>query len=204
MFLCYNSIDEGGDRVPVTILLIAVSLAMDAFAVSVSCGISVPGFGVRQAARVGLWFGLFQFLMPLTGWALGTGVSGCIRAVDHWVAFALLAFIGGRMVAGALEQSCGGEGGRAPSELTRRRLCLLAVATSIDALAVGVTFAFLDVAIAPAVTFIGVITFLCSAAGVKIGNVFGLRYKSKSELFGGLVLVAIGLKILVEHLFFGG
>ena len=107
MFLCYNSIDEGGDRVPVTILLIAVSLAMDAFAVSVSCGISVPGFGVRQAARVGLWFGLFQFLMPLAGWALGTGVSGCIRAVDHWVAFALLAFIGGRMVAGALEQSCG-------------------------------------------------------------------------------------------------
>ena len=81
MFLCYNSIDEGGDRVPVTILLIAVSLAMDAFAVSVSCGISVPGFGVRQAARVGLWFGLFQFLMPLAGWALGTGVSGCIRAV---------------------------------------------------------------------------------------------------------------------------
>ena len=108
MFLCYNSIDEGGDRVPVTILLIAVSLAMDAFAVSVSCGISVPGFGVRQAARVGLWFGLFQFLMPLAGWALGTGVSGCIRAVDHWVAFALLAFIGGRMVAGPRRSSLGG------------------------------------------------------------------------------------------------
>ena len=181
MFLCYNSIDEGGDRVPVTILLIAVSLAMDAFAVSVSCGISVPGFGVRQAARVGLWFGLFQFLMPLTGWALGTGVSGCIRAVDHWVAFALLAFIGGRMVAGALEQSCGGEGGRAPSELTRRRLCLLAVATSIDALAVGVSMAFLQ--------------------HVNIlWRRLGCLFQKRAELAGGLVLIGIGFKILGEHL----
>lgn len=200
MFLCYNSIDEGGDRVPVTILLIAVSLAMDAFAVSVSCGISVPGFGVRQVARVGLWFGLFQFLMPLAGWALGTGVSGCIRAVDHWVAFALLAFIGGRMVAGALEQSCGGEGVRVPSEFTRRRLCLLAVATSIDALAVGVTFAFLRVDILPAVCFIGAVTFVFSFAGVKMGSVFGARYQSKAELFGGGVLIGMGIKILLEHL----
>lgn len=200
MFLCYNSIDEGGDRVPVTILLIAVSLAMDAFAVSVSCGISVPGFGVRQAARVGLWFGLFQFLMPLAGWALGTGVSGCIRAVDHWVAFALLAFIGGRMVAGALEQSCGGEGVRVPSELTRRRLCLLAVATSIDALAVGITFAFLEVSILPAVCFIAATTFLLSCIGVKVGNLCGTRFQSKAELLGGIILILLGLKILLEHL----
>ena len=198
MFLCYNSIDEGGDRVPVTILLIAVSLAMDAFAVSVSCGISVPGFGVRQAAR--LWFGLFQFLMPLAGWALGTGVSGCIRAVDHWVAFALLAFIGGRMVAGALEQSCGGEGGRAPSELTRRRLCLLAVATSIDALAVGVSFAALSVNIWLAAGFICCITFACCLVGHALGRRFGLLLGARAQLCGGAILVAIGVKILIEHL----
>ena len=201
MFLCYNSIDEGGDRVPVTILLIAVSLAMDAFAVSVSCGISVPGFGVRQAARVGLWFGLFQFLMPLAGWALGTGVSGCIRAVDHWVAFALLAFIGGRMVAGALEQSCGGKGGRAPSELTRRRLCLLAVATSIDALAVGVSMAFLQhVNILWAALVIGGVAFAFSLAGGLLGRRLGCLFQKRAELAGGLVLIGIGFKILGEHL----
>lgn len=200
MFLCYNSIDEGGDRVPVTILLIAVSLAMDAFAVSVSCGISVPGFGVRQAARVGLWFGLFQFLMPLTGWALGTGVSGCIRAVDHWVAFALLAFIGGRMVAGALEQSCGGEGGRAPSELTRRRLCLLAVATSIDALAVGLTFAMTNTNAFLPSCLIGVVCAAISACGLFLGKKLSSlpMLNGWAEVLGGVVLLCIGLNILHE------
>ena len=199
MFLCYNSIDEGGDRVPVTILLIAVSLAMDAFAVSVSCGISVPGFGVRQAARVGLWFGLFQFLMPLTGWALGTGVSGCIRAVDHWVAFALLAFIGGRMVAGALEQSCGGEGGRAPSELTRRRLCLLAVATSIDALSVGFTISEYGWFMALVCSLIvAIVTFFICEAGLAIGKKFGTKLSGKASVLGGVILIGIGLEIFIS------
>lgn len=181
------------------VLLIAVSLALDAFAVSVSCGISVPGFGPRQGVRVGLWFGAFQFAMPLAGYALGTGVSGYIEAVDHFVAFGLLAFIGGRMVWDAMGGGCEAAAG-APGDLSARRLCVLAVATSIDALAVGVTFAFLQVDILPAVVFIGCVTFALSALGVKVGNAFGARFRSKAELFGGAVLCLMGVKILLEHL----
>lgn len=181
----------------VEIFLIAVSLALDAFAVSVSSGISIPGFGVKQAARMGLWFGAFQFMMPVAGWLLGSSVSQYIETVDHWVAFALLAVIGGRMAWGSLR---GGEEDEAPADLSARRLCLLAIATSIDALAVGVTLAFLDVPILSSVCFIGVVTFCLSLVGVKAGNVFGCKYKSKAEFVGGLVLILIGLKILLEHM----
>ena len=128
----------------VEIFLIAVSLALDAFAVSVSSGISIPGFGPRQAVKMGLWFGTFQFLMPLLGWLLGSSVSQYIEAVDHWVAFGLLAVIGGKMAWESLRRGCGEED-EAPPDLSARRLCVLAIATSIDALAVGVSMAFMSV-----------------------------------------------------------
>ena len=182
----------------VEIFLIAVSLALDAFAVSVSSGISIPGFGPRQAVKMGLWFGTFQFLMPLLGWLLGSSVSQYIEAVDHWVAFGLLAVIGGKMAWESLRRGCGEED-EAPPDLSARRLCVLAIATSIDALAVGVTFAFLQVRIVPAVSFIGSTTFILSIIGVKVGNVFGTKYKSKAEFAGGLILVIMGVKILLEH-----
>ena len=178
------------------LLILAVGLSMDAFAVSVCKGLSIRGLMPRHAVIVGLWFGAFQALMPAVGWLLGASFTDMISVVDHWIAFVLLAFIGGNMIREALgkdEEDCD------PS-LAPLAMLVLAVATSIDALAVGVTFAFLRVDILPAVTLIGVCTFLISAVGVKVGNVFGARYKSKAELFGGVVLVLIGLKILLEHL----
>lgn len=184
-----------------TILLIAVSLALDAFAVAVSCGISVPGFGLRQALRVGLWFGLFQCAMPLMGWLLGAGVSGYIRAVDHWVAFALLAFIGGRMAAGALEKSCEAAETVPVGRLTTRRLGLLALATSIDALAVGVSMAFMeDVDIRVAAVVIGAVAFGLSVCGGLLGRRLGRLFQRRAELAGGLALIGIGVHILWEHL----
>lgn len=191
-----------GDRVEqaVFLLLIALSLALDAFAVSVSSGVAVPGFGPAQALKLGVWFGAFQFAMPLAGWLLGTGVSAYVEAADHWIAFALLALIGGRMAAGALVQGCGTQARPEPAALTPGRLTALAVATSIDALAVGVSFAFLSVNIGAAVSFIGVITFALSMVGVKVGSLFGAKYKSKAELAGGIILILMGLKILLEHL----
>lgn len=183
----------------IEILLIAVSLALDAFAVSVSSGISVPGFGRRQAVRMGAYFGLFQFAMPLAGWVLGSSVSSCIEAVDHWIAFGLLAFIGGRMVWGARGKE--GEGTRGPEELSCRRLVVLAVATSIDALAVGVSMAFMkDVNILFAALVIGAVAFGLSVAGGLAGRRLGSLFQKRAERVGGLVLIAIGLKILIEHL----
>lgn len=178
------------------LLILAVGLSMDAFAVSVCKGLSIRALMPRHAVIVGLWFGAFQALMPLIGWLLGASFADRIAAIDHWIAFVLLALIGGGMIKEALsreEEDCD------PS-LAPPAMLLLAVATSIDALAVGVTFAFLRVDILPAVALIGVCTFLISAAGVKVGNVFGARYKARAELFGGAVLVLIGLKILLEHL----
>ncbi|MBD5083575.1 MAG: manganese efflux pump [Clostridiales bacterium] len=178
------------------LFILAVGLSMDAFAVAVCKGLSIQALMPRHAIIVGLWFGAFQALMPAIGWLLGAAFADMIAAVDHWIAFVLLAFIGGNMIREAIgkdEEECD------PS-LAPLTMLLLAVATSIDALAVGVTFAFLRVDILPAVTLIGVCTFLISAAGVKVGNVFGVRYKSKAELAGGVVLVLIGLKILLEHL----
>ena len=183
----------------IEIFLIAVSLALDAFAVSVSSGISIPGFGWRQAAKMGLWFGAFQFAMPLLGWLLGTGVSQYIQAVDHWIAFALLAIIGGKMAWEALRSGCGEED-EAVEDLSARRLCLLAIATSIDALAVGVSMAFMQVNIWFAAIVIGVVAFVLSVAGGLVGRRLGCLFQRRAELVGGLVLIGIGIKILAEHL----
>ncbi len=178
------------------LFILAVGLSMDAFAVAICKGLSIRALMPRHAVIVGLWFGAFQALMPAAGWLLGAAFADMIAAVDHWIAFALLALIGGNMIRGALGKD---EEGCDPS-LAPLAMLLLAVATSIDALAVGITFAFLRVDILPAVALIGACTFVISAAGVKVGNVFGARYKSKAELAGGVVLVLIGLKILLEHL----
>lgn len=178
------------------LFILAVGLSMDAFAVSICKGLSIQKLKLRHALIVGAWFGVFQALMPAIGWLLGSAFAETIVAVDHWIAFVLLAIIGGNMIREALGK---GEEDCDPS-LAPAAMVLLAVATSIDALAVGVTFAFLRVKVLPAVALIGVCTFLLSAAGVKIGNVFGSRYKSRAELLGGAVLVLIGVKILLEHL----
>lgn len=184
----------------IELFILAVGLSMDAFAVSICKGLSVPQQKTRHALICGAYFGGFQALMPFLGWLLGIQFQSVITSVDHWIAFILLGIIGLNMV----KESRSREEEATDASFGPKAMLPLAVATSIDALAVGVTFAFLDVSIAPAVSFIGVVTFLCSAVGVKIGSVFGLKYKSKAELFGGLVLIAMGVKILIEHLFFGG
>ena len=181
------------------LILIAVSLSMDAFAVSICKGLSVRKVSLQHAMICGVWFGGFQFLMPALGYFLGDRFAALLTKFGPWIAFVLLALIGANMI----KESFGGDE-QLDDDYSAKAMLPLAIATSIDALAVGVTFAFLEVQIVPAVSFIGLVTFACSAAGVKIGNVFGLKYKSKAELFGGIVLIAMGVKILVEHLFFGG
>ena len=178
---------------------IAVALAMDAFAVSVCAGCALKRVTAVHFLRLSLTFGFFQFLMPVIGWALGLTVRGFIESWDHWIAFALLAWIGGNMIRGGGDDSEDGES-CSVDPTKGRKLLILAVATSIDALAVGVTFAFLQVDIVSAVCFIGATTFSLSCAGVKIGHVFGAKYKARAELFGGVVLILMGLKILLEHL----
>lgn len=177
------------------LFILAVGLSMDAFAVSICKGLSVGRVRPVHMFAAGLWFGGFQALMPFLGWLLGSQFEALITSIDHWIAFVLLAFIGGNMVKESRSEEEHQDGSFSPAAMLP-----LALATSIDALAVGVTFAFLQVDIAPAVSFIGVITFLFSAAGVKIGSVFGAKYRSGAELFGGCVLMLIGLKILLEHL----
>lgn len=178
-------------------LLTAIGLSMDAFAVSVCKGLAIKRLSLKKAAIVGLWFGGFQALMPLLGYFLGTLFEQQIKSIDHWVAFALLAFIGGNMIREALSKK--GEDALDQS-LSFKTMLLMALATSIDALAVGITFAFLQVDILPAILIIGITTFLLSALGVKIGNVFGVKYKAKAEIVGGVILILLGLKILLEHL----
>ena len=181
------------------LLLIAVGLSMDAFAVSVCKGLATQQLRWRHYLIIGAWFGGFQALMPSIGYLLGSTFESYITAVDHWVAFFLLCLIGGSMVKEALSKD--GEAGADNSSFAFRNMLLLAVATSIDALAVGITFALLPgVNIAAAVSFIGATTFLLSAAGLKAGNIFGLRYKSRAELTGGIILILMGGKILLEHL----
>ena len=179
----------------IELLLIAVGLSMDAFAVSVCKGLSVKKVGVKHAALAGLYFGGFQFLMPVIGYLLGFRFESVIENVDHWVAFVLLAFIGGNMIKESF-----GKAEELNEDFGVKTMLLMAIATSIDALAVGITFAFLEVQILPAAGLIGVTTFLLSFVGIYIGNAFGTRYKSKAELAGGIILVLIGLKILLEHL----
>lgn len=177
------------------LFILAVGLSMDAFAVSVCKGLSLGRINVKHMCTAGIWFGGFQALMPFLGYFLGSFFNEFITKYDHWIAFVLLFFIGGKMIREAL-----GDNEQVDASMDVKSMLILAIATSIDALAVGVTFAFLQVSIVPAVTFIGVITFVCSAIGVKIGSIFGYRYKSKAELFGGVILIAIGFKILLEGL----
>lgn len=181
----------------VELFLIAVGLSMDAFAVSICKGLSMQKCTVKKSTIVGLWFGIFQAGMPLIGYILGVQFQELITSIDHWIAFVLLGIIGGNMIKEALSDDDCEE---ADESLDVKTMFGLAVATSIDALAVGVTFAFLGVDIVPAVSFIGICTFTISAVGVKIGNIFGTRYKSKSEFAGGVILILMGTKILLEHL----
>ena len=180
------------------LFVIAVGLSMDAFAVSVCKGLAMPKMNWKGALLVGLYFGGFQAAMPLFGYFLGSSFSLAIRAYDHWVAFILLAVIGANMIKESFskDEECPNP------DLDVKNMVLLAIATSIDALAVGVTFAFLDVRILQAVSFIGCTTFILSVIGVKVGTVFGVLYKSKAEQTGGIILILIGLKILIGHLFF--
>ena len=179
------------------ILILAVGLSMDAFAVSICKGLAVKRIDIKKAAIVGLWFGSFQALMPMIGYFLGTRFSSAIQSVDHWVAFILLSLIGANMIREALSKD--EDAGRDSGSLSFKTMLMLAVATSIDALAAGITFAFLDVNIVGAVSIIGCTTCIISMAGVKVGSVFGTKYKSKAELTGGVMLILLGLKILLEH-----
>lgn len=178
------------------ILLIGVGLAMDAFAVSICKGLSVSKLTWKHALIPAVYFGGFQGLMPLMGWLLGIQFQSLITSVDHWIAFFLLLFIGANMIREAL----GGDEGETNDSFSFLIMITLAVATSIDALAVGVTFAFLEVEIFAAISFIGIVTFVFSVLGIRIGNLFGIRFKSRAELAGGVILMGMGLKILLEHL----
>lgn len=179
-----------------SLFIIAVGLSMDACAVSICKGLAMKKINRKKACIVGLWFGGFQALMPFIGYLLGSQFEQYITAVDHWIAFVFLGLIGGSMIKEALSK----DDESVSDSLDFKTMLPLAVATSIDALAVGVTFAFLQVDIIPAVSFIGIITFTLSAIGVKVGNVFGVKYKSKAELAGGIILIIMGVKILLEHL----
>lgn len=179
-----------------TLLTLAVGLAMDAFAVSICKGLVMREKVLKKGIIVGLWFGGFQALMPTIGFFLGTQFKDQITSIDHWIAFVLLGLIGINMVKEALSN----DEEQADDSIAVKEMFMLAVATSIDALAVGITFAFLNVHIVSAASMIGVCTFLISFAGVKIGNIFGTKYKSKAELAGGIILILLGFKILFEHL----
>ena len=183
-----------------TLLTLAVGLAMDAFAVSICKGLAMREKVLKKGVIVGLWFGGFQALMPFLGWALGIRFQKYITSVDHWIAFFLLLFIGGKMVIEAVRDKDVQEIGAKDLPLDHKEMLLLAVATSIDALAVGITFAFLNVSIMEACLIIGCTTFVLSVIGVVVGNFFGTRYKRKAEIAGGVILILIGLKILLEHL----
>ena len=198
--------------------ILAVGLSMDAFAVAICAGLTMDKATLSKSFIVGLYFGVFQAVMPLTGYMAATLFADKIIAFDHWIAFTLLCFLGSKMIVGSLKKD-GCPDRECPDDACRDRTCPggtkpetkeaslkpsqmlpLALATSIDALAVGVSLAFLKVNIIPAVSFIGTTTFVLSAIGVKIGNIFGTRYKSKAELTGGIILILIGLKILLEHM----
>ena len=198
----YDSLKNtiGGAYMGITeLILLAVGLSMDAFAVSICKGLAMPELKPRHMVIVGLWFGGFQALMPIIGYFLGTTFAGYITAVDHWIAFILLSIIGGNMIKEALTN----DDEEADPSLGVRIMLLLAIATSIDALAVGVTFAFLldsFLSVLLSALLIGCTTFIFSAAGVKVGNVFGMKYRSKAELVGGVILILLGIKILLEGL----
>lgn len=181
------------------IIIIAIGLSMDAFAVSITLGLSVKKLKIKHVLIPAIYFGFFQALMPLIGFFAGTMFANKIQNFDHWIAFILLGIIGGKMIRESLSK---GEEKVKENSFQFVTMLLLAIATSIDALAVGVTFAFFEINIFLAIILIGLTTFCISLGGVKIGNIFGAKYKSKAEFIGGAVLVILGLKILAEHLFF--
>ncbi len=181
------------------LFILAVGVSMDAFAVAVCKGLSMKQLNWRHAVIIGVYFGGFQAGMPFIGYLLGWHFKGAITSVDHWIAFVLLAAIGLSMIRESRSKDEDEESLDASVDF--KTMCVLALATSIDALAIGVTLSFLNVDIVPAVSFIGIITFSLSIVGVKAGNVFGIRYKSRAELAGGTILLLIGSKILIEHLF---
>lgn len=182
----------------IELFIIAVGLSMDAFAVSICKGLSMQKMSWKNAVIVGLYFGGFQAGMPFIGYLLGSQFKSAITSIDHWIAFILLGIIGFNMIRESQneEEEC------VDCSVAPGNMIMLAIATSIDALAVGVTFAFLQVQIIHAVSFIGITTFALSIAGVKVGNVFGARYKSKAEFSGGLILIIMGVRILLEHTLF--
>ena len=183
----------------IEIALIGVGLAMDAFAVSICKGLAMRRMNYKKAIIIAAFFGVFQALMPALGYVLGTTFANKIAAIDHWIAFILLALIGANMIKEALssdDDECQDD------SLRLGDLIMLSIATSIDALAVGITFAFFNVSLLLSVSMIGIITFIICVIGVKVGNVFGEKYKSKAELAGGLILIVMGAKILIVHLFF--
>ena len=183
----------------IEIALIGVGLAMDAFAGSICKGLAMRRMNYKKAIIIAAFFGVFQALMPALGYVLGTTFANKIAAIDHWIAFILLALIGANMIKEALssdDDECQDD------SLRLGDLIMLSIATSIDALAVGITFAFFNVSLLLSVSMIGIITFIICVIGVKVGNVFGEKYKSKAELAGGLILIVMGAKILIDHLFF--
>ncbi|WP_434798819.1 manganese efflux pump MntP [Terrisporobacter vanillatitrophus] len=193
----------------IELFILSVGLSMDAFAVSICKGLSLKKVSLKECSKVGLYFGGFQGGMPLIGFILGIQFKDYITSIDHWIAFILLSFIGINMIRESMEKDEDGGivdlteaavGEEEVNQLGFKNMVILAIATSIDALAVGITFAFLQVDIIPAVSFIAIVTFVLSAIGVKIGNVFGTKYKSKAEFAGGAILILIGMKILLEHL----
>lgn len=184
----------------VELLLLAISLSMDAFAVSVCQGLSMDKINKKKTLIIGLYFGGFQAIMPLIGWALGTQFEKYITSIDHWIAFILLSIIGINMIIEALKKDDEPIDTLNGNIINHKELFMLAIATSIDALTVGIMFAFLRVNVIPSVSIIGVCTLILSMLGVCIGNKFGSKYKNKAEFVGGLVLILIGLKVLLEHL----
>ena len=183
----------------IEIVLIGVGLAMDAFAVSICKGLAMRKMNYRQAIIIAGFFGVFQALMPALGYLLGTTFANKIAVIDHWIAFILLGAIGLNMIKESFEKD---EADIEDEGLKFDNLIMLAIATSIDALAVGITFAFFDVSLLTSISIIGIITFAICIIGVKVGNVFGEKYKNKAEFAGGLILILMGTKILIEHLFF--
>lgn len=182
----------------IEIALIGVGLAMDAFAVSICKGLAMRSMSYKKAIIIAAFFGFFQAMMPALGYVLGTTFASKIAAIDHWIAFILLALIGANMIKEAISS----DDEQQDDSIRLGDLIMLSIATSIDALAVGITFAFFEVSLLLSISIIGVITFIICVFGVKVGNVFGEKYKSKAEMAGGLILIFMGAKILIEHLFF--
>ncbi len=190
----------------IELVLMGVGLAMDAFAVSICKGLAMRKVNKKQCFVIALFFGGFQALMPFLGWLLGSQFADKISAIDHWIAFVLLAYIGGKMIYEAIKESKEEEEQLTEDQmdppLDIKELFILAIATSIDALAVGISLSFLEVNIVEAISIIGIVTFLIAVVGVFIGNIFGSKYKTRAEIVGGLILVILGIKILLEHTIF--